>query len=147
MKYGNFYNLTLNTADGGTVEVSLRLNLLAQKKLKAKYREDGGSMQTLIKAMDDPERLCDVLTGSLGWAGNENTVKDGETLYELLADNEMLGRVGTTEVLTSIARASGIVNDKEKTSIDSFFSKNFNELMGGSDGDAPAPTEGDAKNA
>ena len=117
MSYLNKYNITLEKEDGTTVDVSLRLTTRKMIELKNKYHET--ALQTLMGAIDDPERLVDVLEASLDWKGNQNPIKKGIDLADLLAENDMLGMMGTQKLMTAIGRASNIFSEDEREAIDS----------------------------
>ena len=112
----NAYEFVVEDANGASIPVSLRLGAGGQLKLKKRWQE--GTTETLFGAMDDIERFVDVCTTALTYKGNTNTIKDGETLIDLMAANGMLGMAEKQKIITSIACASGIFSEKEKTAID-----------------------------
>ena len=112
----NAYNFEIENAEGKTIPVSLRLSIGSQIQLKKKYKETTTS--TLFNAVDDVERFVDVIDASLKWKGNENEIKSGEELIDLMAANDMLGMVSKQTLITAIGRASGLFSEKEKEKID-----------------------------
>jgi hypothetical protein len=111
----NAYEFTVEN-NGEDVAVSLRLGAGGQLKLKKKWNESTTS--TLFGAVDDIERMIDVLDNALKYKGNTNTVKSGEDLYELMVENDMLGMKAKQLLITSIGRASGLFSEEEKDVID-----------------------------
>lgn len=120
----NAYSFTLENAAGENVEVSLRLGIGAQMNLKKKWKEN--TTNTLFNAIDDVERFIDVMDAALKFKGNENTIKSGEELIDLMAANDMLGMLAKQELITSIGRASGLFSEKEKEKIDARAAKAVN---------------------
>lgn len=116
--------------DGEPVRVDLRLTLGSQLALKKKYSEN--AISTIFGALDDPEKMVTVFNQALNFKGNENVIKDGEELYDLIADNDLGGLSGFQQILTSIARESGILSEKEKESLD----KKGEEIITGEDPNA-----------
>lgn len=102
--------------NGEEIPVSLRLGVGGQLKLKKKYNES--TTATLFGAVDDIERMVDILDNALKYNGNKNTIKTGADLYDLMVENDMLGMRAKQEIITSIGRASGLFSEEEKEAID-----------------------------
>lgn len=111
----NTYDFTVE-ANGEEIPVSLRLGAGGQLKLKKKWNESTTS--TLFGAVDDIERMIDVLDNALKYTGNKNTVKTGADLYDLMIENDMFGMKAKQNIITSIGRASGLFSEEEKEIID-----------------------------
>lgn len=105
----------MNTYDikVGNEEIKLRLTLSGQMALKKKYK-DGNVTGLIMTALDDAATCADILTQALTYKGNENKIKDGEELYDLLVDEGYAGYEGFGELLLSVAQVSGIVSEKDK---------------------------------
>lgn len=104
---------TLELKDGKEkVKVELRLTIAGQLALKKKYKEN--TYPLLFEAIDDAEIFCFILGEALNWKGNENSITDGEELYDLIVDNgyQGIGKLG--EILFSIATVSGLISESEK---------------------------------
>lgn len=140
--YMNAYEIDLEKQDGTKVHVSLRLNVAGQLRLKKKYNESTTS--TIFGAIDDIERCVDVFDASLKWAGNENEIKSGEELLDLMAVNDMLGMVAKQHILTSIGRVSGLFSEIEKEKIDARSEGMIDKAF--AYGDDDDGEEGDEKN-
>lgn len=140
----NTYDFNLERPDGSTVAVSLRLNLAAQKRLKAKYKEN--TQATLFGAMDDLDRLIDVMDAALKWAGNTNELTSGEELIDLMAMNGMLGIEGKNHVIVAIGEASGLFSHNEAEVINAKTTEAFRARFYGEGNDADDIPEGDGKN-
>ena len=111
--------------DGSPVDVSLRLTLGSQLALKKKYNEN--ALATIFGALDDPEKMVAVLNQALNYKGNHNTIRDGEALYDLIADNDLGGVTGFQEILSGIARESGLLSEKEKQAVNAQAEKLFDD--------------------
>ena len=111
----NAYQLTIKDENGQKVSVKLRLTLGGQKALKKKYDEP--AITTLLNAVQDAEAMADVFNEALNYSGNDNTITDGEKLYDLLVDNKYKGIEAFTEVLMGIGEASGLLSKEQAESI------------------------------
>ena len=126
------YDITLDR-DGEEIPVQLRLTLGSQMTLKKKYKRT--AFATIMDAMDDAEVCADVLGEALTFKGNENTIKDGAELYDLLVDNGYAGYDGIGGLLLGVAAESGIITEsvKEKAlysvthTLESMFDNLFDE--------------------
>ena len=125
--FANTYDIELTGRDGSPITVALRLNVLAQIKLKKKWNE--GTTDTLFNAVDDIERFVDVMDAALKWMGNANTVLTGSDLVDLMAENDLLGMAEKQQIITSIGRVSGIFSAKEKAAIDKRAGSMFDDLL------------------
>jgi phosphoenolpyruvate carboxylase len=130
----NLYSLDLEREDGEQVHVDLRLNTAGQITLKKHWQEN--TLSTLFEAIDDIERFVDVLTQSLNYPGNKNTIKKGEELADLMAMNGMLGILAKQKLVTDLAKASGILSDEEKAAMDERASKLQDSLTSTDEGNA-----------
>jgi hypothetical protein len=106
------YNLTLVGNDGQNIELKLRLNILAQMELEKKYCKNKNDMlmETIIYSSFKPTVMVDVLNAALNYKGNDNSIKSGAELYELLVDNGYAGLKDWMELISNIALISGIIN-------------------------------------
>jgi phosphoenolpyruvate carboxylase len=130
----NLYSLDLEREDGEQVHVDLRLNTAGQITLKKHWQEN--TLSTLFEAIDDIERFVDVLTQSLNYPGNKNTIKKGEELADLMALNGMLGILAKQKLVTDLAKASGILSVEEKAAMDERASKLQDSLTSTDEGNA-----------
>lgn len=112
----NLYELDLENEDGKQVHIDLRLTTAGQITLKKHWQEN--TLSTLFEAIDDIERFADVLTQALNWPGNKNTIKKGDELADLMAMNGLLGIVAKQQIVTNLAKASGILSEEEKEAMD-----------------------------
>lgn len=118
------YELNLKR-DGEPVKVNLRLTLGSQLTLKKKYNEN--ALSTIFGALDDPEKMVTVFNQALNYKDNENEITDGAELYDLIADNDLGGVTGFQEILSGIARESGLLTEKEKAAVNAQAEKLFDE--------------------
>ena len=118
------YELKLKK-DTDTIDIDLRLTLGSQLKLKKKYNEN--ALATIFGSLDDPEKMVSVFNEALNFKGNENVIKDGEELYDLIADNDLGGVSGFQEILSGIARESGLLSEKEREAVKAQTEKLFDD--------------------
>ena len=111
----NAYQLNLKDENKQKVSVKLRLTLGGQKALKKKYDEP--AMTTLLNAVQDAEIMVDVFNEALNYKNAENTITDGEELYDLLVDNDYKGIEAFTEIMMGIGEASGLFSKKQAESV------------------------------
>ena len=140
------YDLTINTPAGSDT-IMLRLPFLSQSNLCKKYKT--GTVQLLLDAATDNDVLVDVLTNSLTWKGNSNTVKDGAELVELLIDNGVItDDVSRAKLMLNIAEASGVVSTEKRDTIIKAITKRENDTLNSilEEDTAEAEGETDAKN-
>lgn len=110
------FSLELKDSKDEDITVDLRLTIMGQKNLIKKHKEaDSGAVASIIfAAVADPDKIVDVFQEALTFKGNENSVKSGAELYDLLVDNGYEGADMFMEVLAGIARESGIINEKQR---------------------------------
>lgn len=117
------YDITLEKGDS-RIKICLRLTLGGQINLKKKYKEATGAdgvktaLNVIFAAMDDAEIMAGVFTEALCYPGNENTIKDGMELYDLMVDNGYCGSESFVPILTGIAVSSGLLSQDKKDAID-----------------------------
>lgn len=116
------HELSLNRGDE-LITVSLRLTTAGQITLKKRWNEN--TISTLFGAIDDVEKFADVLTQALNWPGNQNGIKKGDELADLLADNDLLGIAAKQKLMSAIGRASGILSAEEQAKMDKSVEKMF----------------------
>jgi hypothetical protein len=126
----NVYEMALNR-DGEVLNIALRLTTAAQITLKKHWQEN--TISTMMNAVDDPERMVDVLTQALNWSGNTNPVKKGDELADIMADNGLLGIIPKQKLMTALCKASGILSEEEHKKMDEQANKLFAELTGTDD--------------
>lgn len=94
--------------DGKETKLSFRLTLKGQMALKEKYEES--AVTTIMSSVDDAEKYATVLTEALNYKGNENTITDGEELYDILVDNGYAGTEDFMRLGVEIGVASGLLS-------------------------------------
>ena len=67
----------------------------------------------ILGAATDPEYMAGLLDAALNYKGNDNVIKDGEELYDLLVDEGWSGQVRFGELAVNIGCASGLWTDGE----------------------------------
>lgn len=106
------YDLILRDGDE-TISVSMRLTGSALRRLENDVRFGKKSANEIISiAMTRISCAMAIFDNALTYKGNENTVKDGETLFDLMAENDMAGEAGIAMTVVEIARVSGIFSEE-----------------------------------
>lgn len=114
---------------GNKTEVAhFRITLGGQKALKEKYEEE--ILGIIFMAVENAEMAADIFTEALNYRGNENTITDGEEMYDLLVDNGVSGVGGFAEILFGIAASSGLVTKEEADSFIKKASGVMDEVLG-----------------
>lgn len=98
---------SVHLKNGNVSSVKLRLTLHGQKNLMDKYKDN--VMSIVLDAVNDLDKMADVLTESLNYKYNENAVKDGEELYDLLVDSGYTGQNDFCRLMFGIAQNSGLI--------------------------------------
>lgn len=136
--------LELKLKDGEEeVKVHLRLTCGGQCKLKEKYDED--TLTTLLGGFNEIDKTIDIFNTALNYKNNDNTIKSGEELYDLMVDNDYCGIEAFAKVVTDIAVASGIIKKEQANSVlksvedtyDSVFNDLENVLKKSENNDTP----------
>lgn len=111
----------------GDRTVSLRLTISAQLKLKNKFHQE--TIDTILEAANNPEKLLAVFDEALSFKGNENGDITGEELYDALVDNGTKGVNAFAEILFEIANASGVLSDKQKNQVASGINRTYEAIF------------------
>lgn len=108
--------LELKLKDGEeVVKIHLRLTCGGQRELKEKYDED--TLTTLLGGFNEIDKTIDIFDTALNYKDNDNTIKSGEELYDLMVDNDYCGIEAFAKVVTDIAVASGIIKKEQANSV------------------------------
>lgn len=97
------YSLNL---DGCSLQ--LRLTVAGQRALRQKFHED--TLQTVLSAVSDSDKLAALLDAALNWPGNHNQISDGETLVDALVDFGWSGPADFASLAFNIAAHSGLIS-------------------------------------
>ena len=106
----------------GDKVAKLRLTLRGQKAIREKYPDDS-VLTTIMDAVDDPEAMDLVLTQALTFDGNDNKIRSGEALYDLLVDNGYEGQEDFLGLMMDIAKGAGLVTQKDRDKLGRVISK------------------------
>lgn len=108
------YTITV-LKDGDPVQIDLRLTLKGQLALRKRFSES--ALATIFSGMDDTTKLLAVFSEALNFKNNENVITDAEELYDAIVDSDLGGISGFREILVGIARASGLLSEKEAAAV------------------------------
>ena len=92
-------------------EYGLRLTIAGQRRLKERWQEE--SLQFLLSAATEPDKLCDLLTQALSWPGNGNPLTDGGELYDRLVDAGWRGQERFAALVFDLGEASGLLTREQ----------------------------------
>lgn len=109
--FTNVLTVNIGTQGDEMITVGLRFPLTAQIKMKKKYNTN--TRDLMLNAGSDDEVLIDVLTESLNWNGNDNSIHDGMELLETMINTGNMGIVARQRLVIDIGRTSGIFSEKE----------------------------------
>ena len=84
-------------------------------QIKEKYEED--TLTTLLGGFNEIDKTIDIFDTALNYKDNDNTIKSGEELYDLMVDNDYCGIEAFAKVVTDIAVASGIIKKEQANSV------------------------------
>lgn len=101
----------------GKETFKLRLTLSGQKALLEK-NPNTPILAIVVSAVDDPVDMENLLTEALNWDGNENTVKNGEDLYDKMVDAGFCGAKKFMDVVLGIAHNAGLLEESERNKVD-----------------------------
>lgn len=120
----------------------LRLTLGGQRALRRQFHEE--TLETVLGAAVDGERMAAVLQQALNWDGNDNRITDGETLYDLLVDCGWSGQEAFGELAFEIAAESGLISREQaeqlKAAVKENVARAFDSLNGEESEAADRPT-------
>lgn len=92
-------------------EYGLRLTIGGQRRLKERWQEE--SLQFLLSAATEPDKLCDLLTQALSWPGSGNPLTDGGELYDRLVDAGWRGQERFAALAFDLGEASGLLTREQ----------------------------------
>ena len=111
------YDVTIHNTAGATETIALRLPFASQSVLGKKYNKD--TISLILAAATDNDIFVDVLTNSLNWKGNTNTITAGEELVEVLIDEGVIcDDVSRVRLMIGIGKASGFISDAKATALE-----------------------------
>lgn len=97
------------TVDGQ--ELRLRLTTAGIRQI---HEESGRNpREVLLEAIDSAESMAVVLTAALNWKGNENPIRDGEALYDLLVDDGWAGSADFGKLIFALGAVSGLWSSED----------------------------------
>lgn len=137
-------NLNAKTLNLGDNTVTLRLTTRAIRNYAQKHGEKGANpLVAVLSAVDDLDAKVDLFTAALTYSGNNNTIKSGEDLLDLMADNYM-GRKEINRIIVDLTVAAGLVDSEQGTTLAEAVDTNddkFMDILTGILTGNPAPVE------
>ena len=125
----------------GEEQYRLRLTIRGQKNLDRRF--GGDTLQTVLSAAGDGERMAALLEEALSWEGSGNPITDGEEFYDLLVDWGYRGPVQFSALAFDIAAASGLLTEDQaerlKRSMAEATEEAFSHLDRPREAEQPAP--------
>lgn len=95
----------------GDNQYRLRLTIRGQKNLAQRFQED--TLQTVLTAATDSQRMTALLEEALNWEGSGNPIVDGEAFYDLLVDQGYCGQVQFSALAFDVAVTSGLMTAQQ----------------------------------
>lgn len=128
----------------GDTQYRLRLTIRGQKNLAERFQED--TLQTVLTAPADSQRMAALLEEALNWENSGNPVTDGEVFYDLLVDQGYCGQVQFSGLAFDVAVASGLMTAQQagqlKTSVAQAVEEVFANLDRPQEADEAVPFAG-----
>lgn len=124
-------SLTLNakTLNLGDKTVTLRLTTRAIRNYANKHGAKGSNpLVAVLSAVDDLDAKIDLFTAALTYSGNDNPIKTGEDLLDLMADNDM-GRKEVNRTIVDLAVDAGLMDDDQRSDLSAALDKNDDKFM------------------
>ena len=115
-----------------------RLTIGKQRELREKYSEE--TVQTILTAPYDLDKLSYLLGAAASWPGNDNPTTDGDEIYDLLVDDGVCGSVSFVGVVAMIAAISGIVDEKMRDTFSQAAQREWDSVMASFSGETVDPT-------
>lgn len=109
--------------------VHLRLTVAAQLRLKNRFKED--TLDVILSASSDPERLLAVLDEALHFNDDPNGDLTGEALYDALVDSGVSGVDAFSSILFQLANVSGLLSDTQAEKLSAGIEKMVNAAFDG----------------
>lgn len=101
----------------GETTVSLRLTASKlEQYIKTFSNEAQSPLLAVLDAMESVKRKAGLFTAALQYKGNDNTVKDGYVLLDMLAD-EGYTPLKTQQLIIQLAEVSGLVDPDDADSV------------------------------
>lgn len=88
----------------------LRLTTGAQRKLIGTYSLP--TMQILLDAVDDLDKMAVVMEAALSWPGSGNPETSGDDLIDLLVDEGYSGQGDFAKILLQLGVNSGVLDER-----------------------------------
>ncbi len=132
------------TVTAGGERFELRLTLGGQRALRRQFEEE--TLQTVLGAAADSERMAAVLQQALCWEGNRNSIRDGEVFYDFLVDCGWSGQEDFGALAFDLAAESGLISREQakklKQAVLETVQQAFEELSGNEEEDENGPFDG-----
>lgn len=107
-------SLNVSTICVGDKEVTLRLTSKALMNFNLKHGAEGNSpVVAVLNAVNDYAARIDLLTAALNHPENRNTIKDGATLLDEMADSGSWDRNGINTLILDLALQSGLLDAED----------------------------------
>ena len=111
-------SLNVTTICVGEHTLTLRLTSKSIMNYSKKHGADGGSpVIAVLEAVNNIEARADLLTNALNHPENQNKIKDGYTLLDLMADSGSWDRHIINDTILELARQSGLLTDEDYLSL------------------------------
>ena len=123
-------SLNLKHINVGGTEVTLRLTSKALCNLNLKHGAEGASpLVAVLNAVTDYNTRIDLFTNALCHPNNENPIKKGDELLDMMADDPCWGRDEVNLLILKLAELSGLIHSEEFSSLISPVVDSGNKLV------------------
>lgn len=122
-------NLNAMSLGLGDETVTLRLTARAIRNYAKKHGENGANpLVAVLSAADDLEAKIDLFTAALSYNGNNNRIKDGADLLDLMADSNM-GRKKINRTIVELAVDAGLMDDDQRDKLSEALDNNDDKFI------------------
>lgn len=115
-----------------------RLTIGRQREMKQTFGEE--TIQTVLSAPYDLDKMSYLLAAAADYPGNENPTVNGDEIYDRLVDDGVCGQVGMLDVAALIAAASGIMDETLRSTVSEAAQRDWDRIVAGIAGASADPT-------
>lgn len=123
-------SLNVKTIHVGDREFTLRLTSKALLNYNQKHGQEATSpLVAVLQAVEDLDARIDLLSNALNHPENKNSLKDGGTLLDLMADDYAWSNAKVNELILTLAHESGLLDEDDYLSLIDPVAENGKKLI------------------
>lgn len=143
--------MRVDTFQIGGIEVTMRLSAQALAQHCKDYGKPGENpVVCVMEAVDDMSAKISLMTKALNHKGNDNLIRNGADLLDLMADNGM-GQDAANHMILTMARTCGQLTDEELAKLEGAINGRITKIVNlfageVADDSKPAPQDAEEEN-